>query len=257
MTLKSGKLFVIALVGAIMATPCLHAATATDAADQADADYRRMATKAARFFNEGEWLNANAMYTLMLDQRPDVASTYAHAVMTNVMLNDTAAVSRVIAQSMAHNVPIDTLLNDVHRLSTRAGIADLYERLLVSLRGQFPWMQRSLNSYLLKYYTYRDNGPEMVHYARLMLQGLPDSKEFNSILARGYMLTGQYDEAVKTWVHILAVHPEDYDTLLALGNYYAAAGNMRTARPYLELAQAKCPTPYVAKLLASSARSHD
>lgn len=238
------KTLIVAVVAMLAMTVLVSAGPA-----DADADYARTAAKAQRFFEQGEWLNANAMYLLMLDARPAEASTYSHAVISNIMAGDTAAVVRLLEQSMKHNVPIDTLLNNVQSLSTKAGISDLYERLLIALRGHFPWMQRGLNLYLLKYYDFRDNGPEMVHYATLMLNGKPGDLDFMRVLARGYMLQGQYDDAVKTWSDILEDHPDNYDTLIDLGNYLWTSGKQDDAIPYLQRAQAIRPTPYVDKLL--------
>lgn len=219
------------------------------AAEPQQEDYARTAAKAQRFFDQGEWLNANAMYLLMLNERPAVTETYAHAVVTNVMLADTAAVTRLFEESMQHNISFDTLLGNVQTLSTNIGISDLYERLLLTLRNHFTWMQRGLNVYLLRYYDFRDNGPEMVRYAALMLQGKPGDVEFMRIQARGYMLQGMFADAQHVWTEILRDHPDNYDTLLDLGNYLYTSGKKAEARPYLQRAYDLRPTPYVAKLL--------
>lgn len=244
MRLRHIYILFIVLAAAIV-SPARGAATTGDSDD-----YVRMSAKAARFFEHGEWLNAQAMYTLMLDRRPTDADVYAHAIVANAMESDTAGVMRLLEQSMMHNVPIDSLLHKVGYVGTTADAPQMYENLLHAVADHFPWLRRSMNLHLLEYYNFRDNGAEMVRYANMMLAGMPDNPRFNAILARGYMLTGDYDRAVQTWQKMLELAPESYDVLLDIGNYYVAADDPAAARPYLERAQAIRPTPYVAALLA-------
>lgn len=219
------------------------------APSDAEGTYARTERKANRFRDDAEWLNASAMYLLMLEAKPHVATNYANAIISNSMLGDTLAVVRVMELSMKNNVPLDSIFSDVQDISARLGVGYLYEDLLLNSAQHFPWLQRGLNSYLLKYYTFRNNGPQMVKYARIMLAGMPKSVEFQRILAKGYVLGDNMEEAVAVWREILAGHPNDLPTLLDLGNYYVATGAMEKARPYLELANKLKPTPYLSTLL--------
>lgn len=226
-------------------------AMAVNATD-ADNQYQRTERKALRFRDDAEWLNASAMFTLMIDERPHVTSNYANAVIANTMSGDTTAVVRIMELSMTNNIPMDSIFADVQRISTRLGISYLYEDLLINSAEHFPWLQRSLNSYLLKYYTFRNNGPQMVRYARIMLSGMPDNIDFQRILAKGYMLSNNMPDAINMWRQILADHPDNLDTLLDLGNYYVTIGAMAKAKPYLDLAYRLHPTPYLESLLAEN-----
>lgn len=234
-------LFVIAMATATSAAATKLAADTTA--------YGRTERKAIRFRNDAEWLNASAMYSLLLEAKPHLAENYANAIISNAMLGDTLAVVNIMERSMTHNVPIDSVFADVQEISTRLGISYLYEELLIDSAQHFPWMQRGLNSYLLKYYTYRNNGPKMVEYARIMLSGMPESVEFMRLLAKGYLLSDNTEDAVTVWREILANHPDNLPTLLDLGNYYVTTGAMSKARPYLDLANRLNPTPYLADLL--------
>lgn len=89
----------------------------------------------------------------------------------------------------------------------------------------------------------------MVEYATRMLSGLPESTEYLSALAKGYLLTGDDSKAIDTWQKILGIDPRNYSALLELGNYYMLTGDTATARRYLQQAQAIHSTPYVARAL--------
>ena len=63
------------------------------------------------------------------------------------------------------------------------------------------------------------------------------------------MLCGDMDKAVEQWQAVLEISPDDYTTLLYLGNYYADTGDMDKARQYLSKAYGLRPTPYVKERL--------
>jgi tetratricopeptide (TPR) repeat protein len=215
----------------------------------AQTDYDRTAAKAARFFDNQEWLNANAMYLLMLDERPLEVDTYSHAIVANMMAADTTSMAAMLEMSMRNNVPFDSLLRSVQHVSMEVGSSDLYEQVLLTSRQHFSWLTRGINAYLLKYYDFRNNGPEIVRYAQIMLNGMPESVEFQRQLARGYMLSDKPEEALQTWLKILEANPEHYDTILDVGNYYEAIGDHASALPYLRRANAIHSTPYLTQLI--------
>jgi tetratricopeptide (TPR) repeat protein len=82
-----------------------------------------------------------------------------------------------------------------------------------------------------------------------MLNGMPESVEFQRQLARGYMLSDKPEEALQTWLKILEANPEHYDTILDVGNYYEAIGDHASALPYLRRANAIHSTPYLTQLI--------
>lgn len=249
----------LALVAVACVCLCSYAQTEIDsiaaaktdsiAAAKADAEYNRIAAKAARFFDNSEWLNANAMYMLMLDERPLDVKTYSHAIVANIMSGDTVSMGNLLELSMRNNVPFDSLLYSVQHVSMQVGSSDLYEKVLLTSRDRFSWLSRGINAYLLKYYDFRNNGPEIIRYAKIMLAGMPDDVTFQRQLARGYMLDNQPDNALSVWLNVLQHNPEHYDTLLDVGMYYEETARHNKAVDYLQRAYDIRPTPYVQELL--------
>lgn len=236
------------ILAAILVLCCSLCAPA-QAAPADSAAYSRTLRKALRFMDDGEWLNASAMFTLLLAERPEQVSNYSNAIVTAAMQGDTLSVSQLLENSMEHNVSMDSIFTDVQRVSTRLGVSHLYERLLLGAGKQFPYLQRSLNQYLLRYYVFRNNGAQMVRYASMMLERMPSSVPFRRILARGYMLQGKMEDAVTVWQDILRTDPDNLDSLLDLGNYYLSADNRTAALPYLQEAFRIHPTPYLARAI--------
>ena len=212
-------------------------------------DYNRISAKATRFFDNQEWLNANAMYLLMLDERPLEISTYSHSIVANMMVNDTTSMVDMLELSMRNNVPFDSLLNSVQHVSMQVGSSDLYEQVLLTSRQHFSWLSRGINAYLLKYYDFRNNGPEIIRYAKIMLAGMPDDVTFQRQLARGYMLNDQPLYALEVWFDVLEKNPDDYDTLIDIATYYENTNEHDRALTYWQRAYILRPTPYVKKKL--------
>lgn len=227
---------------ALVACVCLGSFAQSD-------DYNRLSTKAARFFDNHEWLNANAMYLLMLDQHPLEVSTYSHAIVSNIMAGDTISMGNLLEQSMQNNVPFDSLLNSVQHVSLQLGSSDLYERVLLTSRQRFSWLSRGINAYLLKYYDFRNNAPEIIRYAKIMLAGMPDDITFQRQLARGYMLNNQPEYAVEVWFNIIEKNPEHYDTLIDIASYFEDTGEHSRAITYWQRAYKIRQTPYVKAML--------
>lgn len=215
----------------------------------AQASYEVTAERAARSFDWKEWNSAAAMYELMLREHPDSLSTYSHAVAANQMLgNDDAAID-LIERAMTHGIGLSELLESIRITDFALGEGDKYGSLLHRLVEAMPWMRRALDNEMLRYYTFRDDGPHMVQYAKIMLAGLPESTEYLGLLARGYMQQGMDAEAADTWRRILTIDPDNYDALLYLGNYLRLNGNANEGRELLTRAADIRPTPYLTSIL--------
>jgi len=223
-------------------------ATSTVQANTSDSEeYARTRAKAERFFDNAEWPSACAMYILMLEERPTLPSTYSAAIVANTMAGDTVRALDLVPRAMSYGIPVDSIITGVRARSFDISRGDLYEHFLIDLKSNFPWLTRVADNYLMHYYAFRRNGPMLIHYAQIMLEGMPDSLTFRRMLAYGLMLAGRTDEAVATWTDIIEKWPDDYDTLLDLGNYYDTTGKPEPALRYLTRAEDIRPTPYVSK----------
>lgn len=220
---------------------------------QAQTPYSRLELKADRFFSQCEWAQAAATYYQMLEIKPEVATTYGKAIVANAVRGDSVAEMDLLVKALNAKIPFDSVLTRVKSTSFQLGKSNLYGDFLLRAKEECPWMRRPIDGYLLRYYIYRNDGPNMMAYSRIMLQGDETNVTFLTSLAQGAMLCGEYDEAVTTYQTILALDPENYNALLALGNYYQSLPDRVRARDYLSRANALRSTPYVTALLRSLA----
>ena len=222
-------------------------------------DYSQLELKASRFYSQQEWASASAMYGLMIDRRPDVPSTYGRAIVASAMQGAPVADRMtLLSRSIEARIPLDSIFAVICTNAFDLGKACVYEDFLINVKQQYPWMTRTIDNYLLQYYTFRSDGQKMIEYSRIMLDGMPHNTLFLSSLAQGYLLDGQYSEAMATYKTLLEYTPHNYTALLYLGNYYSDMAHNRhsdtearlLARQYLSEANRLHPTPYVTRLLA-------
>ena len=215
--------------------------------------YPQLKEKAERAFNHAEWASASTLYDLMLEEKPDVPDTYGQAIVANAMRGDHAAEMRLMQKALDNHIPFDSVFSRVSQWSFHLGKTHLYEEFLKETREGHPWMKRTIDGNLLKYYSFRRNGELMVEYSRIMLSGAPDNVGFLTTLAEGYMLLGMDAEGVAAYRKVLDVSPDDLNALLSLGNFYAANDDDQASRvkamEYLEKAYSIRATPYVAATL--------
>lgn len=221
-------------------------------------DYKSLSVKADRFFAQREWASASAMFELMLDSRPGTPRVYGRAIVAAAMAGDTVAEMELVNRSIINYVPFDSTFAAVRSASFELGRTNLYEDFLLRVRESEPWLSRTVDAYLMRYYAFRRNPAMMVAYSEEMLRGMPDDLGFMSTLAQGLMLEGRPGEAMEVYDRMLAANPADYDALLEIGNYnymlWAADRSNTAARQKavetLTKALSLRATPYVVSMLS-------
>lgn len=220
-------------------------------------DYAATAAKAERFFKYQEWANAAAMYEIMLEDSAKVVDTYAHAIAVAGMRNMPDYEMSLLERAQKQLIPMDSVLHGVQRVTFAMGHTSLYEHFLLLVKERQPWLTRSIEKQLLKYYMFRRNAPEIIRYSKIMLSGAPENVEYLSNLAMGYMYDGDEESAIEVYKKLLDYHPDDYRTLLVLGNYYDMKGDTAQALRYLRHADSIRSTPYVAGQINRLSPSND
>lgn len=220
-------------------------------------DFDTLALKADRFYRFQEWASASAMFELMLDQRPDDTPTYARAIVAAGITADSIKQVSLMERAIDNRIPFDSIFSAVEHESFALGKAPLYEQFLLLVKEKQPWLSRNIDAHLLSYYTFRRNPDKMIEMSQTMLQGLPDSIEFLTLLAQGYTYRDNCDKAIRTYLRILTIDPDNYNALLEVGNYYLLRyesdptdTDARTvASTHLSAANAIHATPYVTEAL--------
>ncbi len=212
---------------------------------RAEATYEQVRVRAHYLFERNDWIPAGALYTFLMHERPEVTDNYGRAVVAAYAANDTLRPMDILTSALSAHIPLDSVLSKVETYAFAKSRAGLYERFMLQASRQFPWLERPVQPYLLRYFSSRRNGPQMIHYSRILLNGLPGDVGFLTTLADGYMIDNQYDKAVETWLAIIETHPDNYLALINLATFHDQSGRPDEALPYFRRAAALRPTPYI------------
>ena len=228
---------------------------------QNNSNYAKLESKAKSFVQIEEWNSANAMFILMVEQRENDAKPYAGAIVTAGVLNNENVQLDMLERTQKRGIAMDSIFNAVHDFAFSIGQSGEYEKFLKLVKSRNQWISRHINIRLLKYYDFRNDAPNMVAVGNELLATTPNDIEDLSVVARGYMIMADYENAVNTYKRILELNSNDYNSLIALGNYYyvmwkSAEGTraqftqIRTdALNYLSKAYESQPTPFLAKMI--------
>ena len=222
-------------------TSVLHAAEAPDSA---------LAAKAARAFDNSEWAGATALYMLLSDSAPDAPLPYARMLLAQEMRSDSVGSRATVERALAHSVPVDSLLEPVCAGAFALHSPEIYERLLLRLQSELPWLHRVLDIRLLRYYTMRRDPANMIAYSRRMLAGNPADTDALATLAEGALLTGDTATAVSSCEKILDIAPASYSALASLATTLAPTDPAKAAQ-YARRALAIHPNTALEALLRS------
>ncbi len=222
-----------------------------------DDTYERLEAKAERFVQLQEWNSANAMYLLMINKKPKEIKSYARAIVTAGLLDDIKMQMSLQEDTQKRGMPLDSVFNEIKDFSFEIGASCQYEKYLIAVKSTQPWMARHINMQLLKYYDFRNEATNMISTGKDLLTATPDDITCLSIVARGYMLLGDYENGVTMYKRILSINPDNYDAIVALGNYYNVMWEMSEgtrsqmtsvkimALEYFQKAYDLRPTPFV------------
>lgn len=226
----------------------------------ATSDFNSLSSKASRFYNQKEWASALAMYQLMLEIKPESPEIYGKAIVAAAESRDSSEIIRLTEEALKYHIPFDSIFQRVRTETFSLGQTDLYEEYLLGIGREYSWMSRAIDGYLAEYYLFRRNGSEIIRYAGIMLDGMPVSEKYLLMLAQGYLLSGQIEDAMKTYLRVLEHYPDSYTAMLYLGNHYydrfektGSEKDFIFARKYLSMADSVRSTPFVTTRLKALA----
>lgn len=223
----------------------------------ATTNYNRLEAKAESFIQIKEWNSAYAMQLLMMEEHPNETVHYSRAIVLNGLMKDEKTQLDLLEQSLKRDMPLDSIFSEVNEFAFSISEPQEYEHFLLLVKKRNRWLSRHINIRLLDYYSFRNDAANMVEVGNELLSATPDDINYLSVVARGYFLLNDYENGVNMYKRILEIFPDDYDSLLALGNYYCvmweSAKDSRSqmtsiktdALEYLKQAYKINPTPFL------------
>lgn len=219
---------------------------------RAEVVHETLAQKEERFFKAGEWGSSAAMLDRMISDTPDDAALYGRAIAVAIARGDTLGPRRLLDDALGRHLPFDSVFRAVERSANLMERSDVYERFLIGVTVDVPWLKRPAIIRLVAYFRQRRDPAKVVEYSLEMLDASPRSVPSLLSLADGYMMLADFDSMVLTLKRLLEIDPHNVTALVTLGNYYLTepSPDPALAGTYLRRANDIFPTPRLASLLA-------
>lgn len=124
---------------------------------------------------------------------------------------------QLVELSQQKGIALNNLFENVKTEAFRLGKPDIYENLLLKIKEKQPWLKRSINLQLIKYYDSRNNAPKMISISDSLLTVNPDDIYTLSIKARGHILLSEIEPGVSAYRQILELDKDNMEALLNIG----------------------------------------
>lgn len=183
-------------------------------------NYERHKDRMNDHFNHSEWNEVRQEANEIIKIRPNCIETYSAAIIAAQFMNDIHDANKYLKKAQLNRVHIDSLLHNVYLRTKRIHNAQVYEKLLINLKGRNKGLARIFNLYLLEFYTFARKNDETINIANELLFVTPQNNRFKKIKANALFSRGDTKEAVKLYEDVLKKDSTDFEVLTFLGAYY-------------------------------------
>lgn len=185
---------------------------------------KHLAERADEAYAGAKWKSASTLYDVLLKDTTAYTPRFAKAVFASVMASDSVSWSKVDQVLIRNEYRLDSLFRDISRLSIHARLFDVYEQTLKRASRQFPLYQDTLTHTLIAYRKLLRQPEQIIRVADSALGKDPDSRKWLVEKAEAYRMKGEVGTALEVYKIILRNNPNDYESLVFIGNYYFLQG---------------------------------
>lgn len=181
----------------------------------------KIRNKADEHFVKKEWKEASEVYNVLLHSSINDFSLYAPAIVSAGNSNNYDRVMKYISLSSKTGIPLDSIFSRTLSLSLKTRSTIVYERMLLTIKQQQPWLEKFINNHLLSFYYNRKNCIKAIEIADAIIAKNPKNIiEVMSIKAKALNDMGNINSAVSVVEDILSIDSNNIDARIFLGYYY-------------------------------------
>lgn len=242
--------------------------------------------KAETHFENREWSEALSMYNILLIENPKEVKLYVSSVVAASYKEALQSVMHYVELSERNGVSLDSLFIGVNALTMAHRKSKIYENMLLLIKKEQPWLKKLINTYLLRFYRFRNDAPRIVEISDELLEMFPDDERLLKLKGDALLEQGEELQSFDCYKRIYQKDSTNRDALIFLGNFMYNRGieqlkelemhydslmsptrmqyasyeweknrildtDFREAASYLEKADKQYTTPYLRKTLYS------
>ena len=134
--------------------------------------------KAETHFENREWSEALSMYNILLIENPKEVKLYVSSVVAASYKEAPQSVMHYVELSERNGVSLDSLFVGVNALTMAHRKSEIYENMLLLIKKEQPWLKKLINTYLLRFYRFRNDAPRIVEISDELLECFRMMKDF-------------------------------------------------------------------------------
>lgn len=242
--------------------------------------------KAETHFKNREWSEALSMYNILLAENPKAVKLYVSSIVAASYREAPQSVMHYVELSERNGVSLDSLFVGVDALTMELQKSKMYEDMLLLIKKEQPWLKKLINTYLIRFYRFRNDAPRVVEVSDELLVMFPDDEKLLKLKGDALLEQGKDMQSFDCYRQIYMKDSTNRDAQIFLGNFIYSRGmeqlkelearydslpsptrvqyasykweknkvlntDFREAARYLEKADKQYSTPYLRKTLYS------
>ncbi|WP_455498722.1 tetratricopeptide repeat protein [Coprobacter sp.] len=197
--------------------------------------------KAEAHFNNREWGEALSMYNILLAENPKEVKLYVSSVVAASYLEAPQSIMHYVELSERNGVPLDSLFVGVDALTMKLQKSKMYENMLLLIKREQPWLKKLINTYLIRFYRFRNEAPHIVEISDELLTMFPDDERLLKLKGDALLEQGEDVKSFDCYKQIYRKDSTNRDALIFLGNFIYSRGTEQLKE--LEMRYDSLPSP--------------
>ena len=175
--------------------------------------------KAETHFENREWSEALSMYNILLIENPKEVKLYVSSVVAASYKEAPQSVMHYVELSERNGVSLDSLFIGVNALTMAHRKSKIYENMLLLIKKEQPWLKKLINTYLLRFYRFRNDAPRIVEISDELLEMFPDDERLLKLKGDALLEQGEELQSFDCYKRIYQKDSTNRDALIFLGNF--------------------------------------
>lgn len=182
---------------------------------------QKLISNATEHFANGEWKESSSLFQIVVSEHSDKIIFYAPAIVSAAKTDNYDLVMSYVVTSEKRGLAIDSILDNTLTLTIKIKDVAIYEKMLLRIKKEQPWLHNKIDMRLLNFYYDRHMNKEAIEMANSIIAKSPKNViDLMLVKAKSYNELGEVDSAVVVMRDIVIIDEKVVDARLFLGNYY-------------------------------------
>lgn len=180
--------------------------------------------KAEDHFKNKEWAEALSMYNILLNENTQKVDLYVSSIVAASYQDMPQSVMHYVELSERNGVSLDSLFVGVNTLTKTLRKSGIYEDLLLLVKKEQPWLKNLINTYLIRFYRFRNDAPRIVEISDELLKTTPNDEKLLKLKGDALLEQGENIRSFDCYWQIYEKDSTNRDALIFLGNFIYSRG---------------------------------